>query len=74
MMGMLLPLGIEKGKEFKPDPETVPSWRQRRGSAGLDHRQGDNERHALVDGQPMGPSLPSDQHQDQIPLDGPELL
>jgi hypothetical protein len=23
MMGMLLPIGIEKGKEFKPDPETA---------------------------------------------------
>lgn len=22
MMGMLLPIGIEKGKEFKPDPAT----------------------------------------------------
>ena len=24
MMGMLLPLGIEKGKDFKPDPATRP--------------------------------------------------
>ena len=24
MMGMLLPLGIEKGKEFKPEAATVP--------------------------------------------------
>jgi hypothetical protein len=23
MMGMLLPLGIERGKEFKPDADTV---------------------------------------------------
>ena len=51
MMGMLLPLGIEKGKEFKPDPATVAqlnsadeiweysstpeSWRALAGSAGF---------------------------------------
>ena len=27
MMGMLLPLGIERGKEFKPDDDTVAMLR-----------------------------------------------
>ena len=29
MMDLLLPLGIETGKEFKPDAEAHPTWRNR---------------------------------------------
>ena len=35
MMGMLLPLGIEKGKDFKPDVATVARLNSASGSACL---------------------------------------
>ena len=44
MMGMLLPLGIEKGKEFKPDAATVAVLKTRGGgSAGLVDGEGHND-------------------------------
>ena len=46
-MGMLLPLGIERGKEFKPDDATVALMRA---AAAEALGQGYDGRHAVVAG------------------------
>lgn len=48
MMGMLLPLGIEKGKDFKPDVATVARELGGSGSACLVARTDTHVRHGLV--------------------------
>ncbi len=75
MMGMLLPLGIEKGKEFKPDAATVALLKDGgSGSARLVDGQGGDRRDSVVAGSQWVSPLPAHHHADGIPLGGPELF
>ena len=54
MMGMLLPLGIEKGKEFNPDAATVALLKSAaNGSARMANGQGGDGHYSVVAGQPV---------------------
>ena len=75
MMGMLLPLGIEKGKEFKPDAATVgPVESGGRGSACVVDVQGRDGRHSVVAGKSVGRPHPAHYHADRIQVGDAELF
>ena len=75
MMGLLLPLGIEKGKEFKPDAATVAQLKSAAGQAQawlLAKLPTFVEE--LVAGQPVESAGRADCHTDGIQMDGGKLL
>ena len=75
MMGMLLPLGIEKSKEFNPDPATPhPVESGSCGSTGLVD-SGDNlDMPALLARQQMEHSRSANRYKDRISMGSPQLL
>ena len=67
MMGMLLPLGIEKGKEFKPDAATVAQLKSAatEAHAWLMEKAVDRQ-HSVVAGKSVGHPHPAHYHADRI--------